>query len=135
MVEIDATTTSPARTTKSPRRSRNGWPHEHGRVRSADFGDDVSRQIDLPRFLRAVEGHDALDRELRTVLNELSIDAPLYVSGTSQSAAVCAGIHRVNGNRLTIEDTRVEVTRVADLLRKEYDAVVAVGAVAARSTS
>jgi glycerol-1-phosphate dehydrogenase [NAD(P)+] len=87
-----------------------------------------SRQIDLPRFLRAVEGHDALDRALRTVLNELSVDAPLYVSGTSQSAAVCSDLTGVNGNRLTIEDnTRVEVTRVADLLRKEYDAVVAVG--------
>jgi glycerol-1-phosphate dehydrogenase [NAD(P)+] len=87
-----------------------------------------SRQIDLPRFLRAVEGHDALDAELRAVLAELSVDVPLFVSGTSQSAAVCADLTGVNGNRLAIEDnTRAEVNRVAEMLRKEYDAVVAVG--------
>lgn len=88
----------------------------------------ASRQIDLPRFLRAVEGHDALDAELRVVLEALGVDAPLYVSGTSQSAAVCADLTGVNGNRLAIKDnTRAEVNRVSDLLRKEYDAVVAVG--------
>ncbi|MGH2906699.1 MAG: iron-containing alcohol dehydrogenase [Solirubrobacterales bacterium] len=88
----------------------------------------ASRQIDLPRFLRAVEGHDALDAELRAVLAELDIEAALFVSGTSQSAAVCADLTGVNGNRVTVTDnTRGEVGRIADLLRKEHDAIVAVG--------
>jgi glycerol-1-phosphate dehydrogenase [NAD(P)+] len=98
-----------------------------------DFGQLVaamtaSRQIDLPRFLRAVEGHDALDAQLKQVLDELDVDAPLFVSGTSQSAAVCADLTGANGNRVTVEDnTRAEVNRIAGLLRKEHDAAIAVG--------
>lgn len=88
----------------------------------------ASRQIDLPRFLRAVEGHDALDGELREVLDALEIQAPLFISGTSQSAAVCADLTGVNGNRETISDnTRAEVRRIADRLQRDHDAVIAVG--------
>lgn len=87
-----------------------------------------SRQIDLPRFLRAVEGHDALDAELREVLDALEIQAPLFISGTSQSAAVCADLTGVNGNRETVSDnTRAEVRRIADRLQRDHDAVIAVG--------
>lgn len=88
----------------------------------------ATRQIDLPRFLRAVEGQDALDAELREVLDALEISAPLYVSGTSQSAAVCSDLTGSNGNRDTITDnTRVEVERIAARLRRDHDAIIAVG--------
>ncbi|MBI4897770.1 MAG: iron-containing alcohol dehydrogenase [Actinobacteria bacterium] len=88
----------------------------------------ATRQIALPRFLRAVEGHDALDAELRQVLEALEVSAPLYVSGTSQSAAVCADLTGSDGNRDTITDnTRAEVKRIATRLQRDHDAIVAVG--------
>lgn len=88
----------------------------------------VGRQIDLPRFLRAVEGHDALHAELREVLERLELSAPLFVSGTSQSAAVCADLTAAAAHRETIVDnTRAEVDRIAERLRRDHDAVIAVG--------
>ncbi|MFY9263922.1 MAG: iron-containing alcohol dehydrogenase [Solirubrobacterales bacterium] len=88
----------------------------------------ASRQIDLPRFLRVVEGHDALDVQLRDVIDELEISAPLFVSGTSQSAAVCADLTGVNGNRVTVENnTRATVARLAERLGRDHDAAIAVG--------
>ncbi|MBK5230535.1 MAG: iron-containing alcohol dehydrogenase [Thermoleophilia bacterium] len=88
----------------------------------------ASRQIDLPRFLRAVEGHDALNSSLREVLDELEVSAPLYVSGTTQSAAVCADLTGVNGNRDSVADnTRAEVERIAARLQRDHDAIVAIG--------
>lgn len=99
----------------------------------SDFEQLVSamtagRQIDLPRFLRTVSGHDALDAELRAVLDALEVEAPLFVSGTSQSKAVCMDLTGVNGHRETVTDnTREEVASVAARLNHEHDAVVAVG--------
>lgn len=88
----------------------------------------ASRQIDLPRFLRAVEGHAALDAELREVLDALEIEAPLFVSGTSQSAAVCSDLAGPNCCREAISDnTRSEVRRIADRLKRDHDGVIAVG--------
>lgn len=88
----------------------------------------ASRQIDLPRYLRAVEGHDALERDLREVVDALEIQAPLFVSGTSQSAAVCADLKNVCGSREMIADnTRSEVRRIAERLQRDHDAVIAVG--------
>lgn len=88
----------------------------------------ASRQIDLPRFLRIVEGHEALDAQLTEVLGELGIATPLYLSGTSQSAAVCADLTNVNGNRITIEDnSRAEVTKIATRVTGNHDAIVAIG--------
>lgn len=88
----------------------------------------ASRQIALPRYLRAVEGHDALDAGLREVLEELEIEAPLFVSGTSQSAAVCSDLAGVPGHREAVSDnTRAEVRRIAGRLQRDHDAIVAVG--------
>ncbi|MFY9487087.1 MAG: iron-containing alcohol dehydrogenase [Solirubrobacterales bacterium] len=87
-----------------------------------------SRQIDLPRFLRVVEGHEALDRELRGVLAELDVVAPLFISGTSQSAAVCSDLIGINGSRVSVENnSRAVVNKLAERLGREHDAAVAVG--------
>lgn len=85
------------------------------------------RQIELPHFLRTVDGSDALAVELKNVLEALDSGSALFVSGGSQSAAVstdiCAGC-----TRETVSDnTRAEVQRIAALLEREHDAVVAVG--------
>jgi glycerol-1-phosphate dehydrogenase [NAD(P)+] len=86
------------------------------------------RQIDLPRFLRVVDGPEDLATELRTVIDAFEFEAPLFVSGTSQSAAVCAELAHSPGSRATVEDnTRREVKRLAERLMTEHDAAVAVG--------
>jgi glycerol-1-phosphate dehydrogenase [NAD(P)+] len=87
----------------------------------------ATRQIDLPRFLRVVADQDALGLQLSEVLAELAIDDPLYVSGTSQSAAVCADL--TTGKRAQVSDnTRTEVRRICDLVTDDaHDGVVAVG--------
>lgn len=87
----------------------------------------ASRQIDLPRFLRTVEGPDALNGELEHVLDALHVDAPLFVSGTSQSKAVCNDLAH-GATRTTAEDnSRAEADRITAMLKKEHDAVVAIG--------
>ncbi len=87
----------------------------------------ATRQIDLPRFLRVVADQDALGLQLSEVLAELAIADPLYVSGTSQSAAVCADL--TTGKRAQATDnTRAEVRRICELVGENgHDGVVAVG--------
>ncbi len=75
----------------------------------------ATRQIDLPRFLRVVSDQDALASQLTEVLDELELDDPLFISGTSQSAAVCADL--TTGKRAQVKDnTRAEVARIATLV-------------------
>ncbi len=87
----------------------------------------ATRQIDLPRFLRVVSDQDALASQLTEVLDELELDDPLFISGTSQSAAVCADL--TTGKRAQVKDnTRAEVARIATLVEDgEFDGIVAVG--------
>lgn len=87
----------------------------------------ATRQIDLPRFLRVVSDQDELADQLATVLGELEVLRPLFVSGTSQSAAVCADL--TTGERAQVADnTRGEVERIAGLVEQgAHDSVVAVG--------
>jgi glycerol-1-phosphate dehydrogenase [NAD(P)+] len=87
----------------------------------------ATRQIDLPRFLRVVADQDALAEQLAQVLAELEISDALFVSGTSQSAAVCADL--TTGKRAQIDDnTRAEVRRIAGMASDySHDGVVAVG--------
>lgn len=86
------------------------------------------RQIDLPVFLRAVEGGDALRDELTKVLADMEMSAPLFVSGTSQSCAVCNDLAPDPAQRTKIDDnSRAEVRRISGLLAAGADAVVAVG--------
>lgn len=87
-----------------------------------------ARQIELPRFLRACENHEGLERDLRDVLDALEISAPLYVSGMSQSAAVCSDLTAAGGVRDVIRNnSRAEVERIAARLSRDHDAVIAVG--------
>lgn len=88
----------------------------------------AGRQIDLPVFLRAVEGGDALRDELSKVLGDLEMSAPLFVSGTSQSCAVCNDLAPDPAQRTKIDDnSRAEVRRITGLVTAGADAVVAVG--------
>lgn len=88
----------------------------------------AGRQIDLPVFLRAVEGGDALRDELKQVLGDLEMTSPLFVSGTSQSCAVCNDLAPDPAKRTKVEDnSRAEVRRIAELIAAGADAVVAVG--------
>ncbi|MGK2878985.1 MAG: iron-containing alcohol dehydrogenase [Solirubrobacterales bacterium] len=86
------------------------------------------RQIELPRFLRSVEGSDALAAELAEVLNAIDSGSPLMVSGTSQSAAVCDDL-KINGaaRELVSDNTRSEVQRIAAVAARDHDALIAVG--------
>jgi glycerol-1-phosphate dehydrogenase [NAD(P)+] len=91
-------------------------------------GAGPSRQIDLPRFLRAVEGTDALEAELARVLKSLGADSPLFISGSSQSAAVCNDLAGTRGTRTIVADnSRAEVKRIAAMLQKEHDVVIGIG--------
>jgi glycerol-1-phosphate dehydrogenase [NAD(P)+] len=85
------------------------------------------RQIDLPHFLRTVEGVDKLAAELVGVLDAVESGAPLFVSGSSQSAAVCSDIAARHSREIVADNTRSEVARIAALLQRDHDAVVAVG--------
>lgn len=89
----------------------------------------VQRQIELPHFLRSVSGTDQLSTELKEVLAALGSSAPLLVSGSSQSVAVCNDLAIPGATRTTVEDnTRKEVTRVAALAADtDTDAIVAIG--------
>jgi glycerol-1-phosphate dehydrogenase [NAD(P)+] len=89
----------------------------------------IQRRIELPRFLRSVSGIDALNDDLAEVLSALGIAAPLLVSGSSQSVAVCNDLEVTTATRTTVADnTRAEVTRVADLATvNDSDAIVAIG--------
>lgn len=85
------------------------------------------RQIELPRFLRSVEGVDQLNGELQTVLAALDANRPLLVSGSSQSVAICNDLELENTARTAVADnTRQEVARVA-ALAAEHDVVVGIG--------
>ncbi|MBI2691107.1 MAG: iron-containing alcohol dehydrogenase [Solirubrobacterales bacterium] len=87
-----------------------------------------TRQIDLPQFLRSVEGNEALAAELAEVLSAIDSGSPLMVSGTSQSAAVCNDL-RVSGamREIVRDNTRSEVERIAAIAVREHDALIAVG--------
>lgn len=86
------------------------------------------RQIDLPVFLRAVEGTDQFKTELTKVLEKLGTEHSLFVSGTSQSAAVCTDVAIDGANRTQVNDnTRAEVQRVATLAEQGTDCLIAVG--------
>lgn len=88
----------------------------------------AGRQIDLPVFLRAVEGGDALREELTKVLSDLEISAPLFASGTSQSCAVCNDLAPDPAKRTKVADnSRSEVRRLGEMIAAGSDAVVAVG--------
>lgn len=85
------------------------------------------RQIELPQFLRSVTGTDALSAELNEVLRAIDASAPLLVSGSSQSAAVCNDLEIAGALRETVTDnTRAEVRRVAAAAAGR-DAVIAIG--------
>lgn len=87
-----------------------------------------TRSIELPRFLRSVRGSDQLAADLTEVLTALDAAAPLLVSGTSQSAAVCNDLALEGAVREVVSDnTRSEVRRVSELADHEHDAIVAVG--------
>ncbi len=88
----------------------------------------TGRQIDLPIYLRAVEGGDSLRQELAAVQSDMEISTPLFVSGTSQSCAVCNDLAPERASRTTVADnSRSEVRRIADLVNENADAVIAVG--------
>ena len=88
----------------------------------------AKRQIELPFFLRAVEGSEALNAELERVYDAIAASRPLYLSGTSQSSAVCNDLGVAEDARVRIDqNSRSEVERVAELLRGDHDAVVAIG--------
>jgi glycerol-1-phosphate dehydrogenase [NAD(P)+] len=87
-----------------------------------------TRQIDLPQFLRSVEGSEALDAELAEVLSAIDSGSPLMVSGTSQSAAVCNDLKVSGASREIVSDnSRSEVERIASIVAREHDALIAVG--------
>lgn len=87
-----------------------------------------TRQIQLPQFLRSVEGSEALGAELAEVLNAIDSGSPLMVSGTSQSAAVCNDLQVAGASREIVSDnTRSEVERIAAIAARDHDALIAVG--------
>jgi glycerol-1-phosphate dehydrogenase [NAD(P)+] len=86
------------------------------------------RQIELPQFLRSVEGGAALGAELAEVLKAIDSGSPLMVSGSSQSAAVCNELNVAGAGREIVSDnTRAEVERIAAIATREHDALIAVG--------
>lgn len=86
------------------------------------------RQIELPHFLRSVEGTDALAAELAEVLTAIDSGSPLMVSGSSQSAAVCNDLAVSGAAREIVSDnTRAEVERIAAIATRDHDALIAVG--------
>lgn len=87
-----------------------------------------SRQIELPQFLRSVEGSDALSAELAEVLDALECRSPLLVSGASRSAAVCNELAIAGAVRETVEDnSRAEVERIGAIASRGHDALIAIG--------
>jgi glycerol-1-phosphate dehydrogenase [NAD(P)+] len=87
-----------------------------------------TRQIELPQFLRSVEGTEALSAELAEVMNAIDAGAPLLVSGTSQSAAVCNDLQVAGATREIVTDnSRAEVARIAAVAAHGHDAIVAIG--------
>ncbi|MGH2960164.1 MAG: iron-containing alcohol dehydrogenase [Solirubrobacterales bacterium] len=87
-----------------------------------------TRQIELPQFLRSVEGSEALDAELAEVLKAIDSGSPLLISGTSQSAAVCNDLNVAGASREIVSDnTRSEVERIAAIATRDHDALIAIG--------
>lgn len=87
----------------------------------------AKRQIELPHFLRSVEGSEALSAELASVLASLGASAPLLVSGSSQSAAVCSDLEIGGAAREVVTDnSRAEVRRIAAACDGR-DALIAIG--------
>lgn len=96
-------------------------------IRSLVDAITARRQIDLPHFLRTVDGSEALATELQEVLEALDAGAALFVSGGSQSAAVSGDICSGCARETVADNTRAEVNRIAAILSHDHDAVVAVG--------
>lgn len=87
-----------------------------------------ARQIELPRFLRSVQGSQALAADLAEVLTAIDAGSPLFVSGTSQSSAVCKDVAAPGAAREVVaENSRAGVRRIATLAERDHDAIVAVG--------
>ncbi|MFT4049189.1 MAG: iron-containing alcohol dehydrogenase [Solirubrobacterales bacterium] len=87
----------------------------------------AKRQIELPQFLRATQGVDELSAELAGVLEALGATAPLLVSGSSQSAAVCSDLKVESASREVVTDnSRAEVARIAEIARAR-DVLIAIG--------
>lgn len=87
-----------------------------------------TRQIELPQFLRSVEGSDALAAELAEVLGAIDSGSPLMVSGSSQSAAVCNDLKVAGaGREIVSANTRSEVDRIAVVAARDHDALIAIG--------
>lgn len=88
-----------------------------------------ARQINLPLFLRSVEGTTALAEELAEVLKKLGANSPLLISGPTQSASFCEQLAVPEAERTTVTmNARSEVERVAQLARStSRDALIAVG--------
>jgi glycerol-1-phosphate dehydrogenase [NAD(P)+] len=87
-----------------------------------------TRQIELPQFLRSVEGTDALSAEIAEVMHAIDAGAPLLVSGTSQSAAVCKDLSVAGATREIVSDnSRAEVARIAAIAGHGHDALIAIG--------
>jgi glycerol-1-phosphate dehydrogenase [NAD(P)+] len=91
--------------------------------------DVGARQINLPLFLRSVEGTTALAEELAEVLTAIGAEAPLLISGPTQSASICEQLDVSEAERTTVsENTRSEVTRIAAGAKSTVrDALIAVG--------
>lgn len=87
-----------------------------------------ARSIELPQFLRTVEGTDALAADLAEVLRAIDSGAPLLVSGSSQSAAVCNDL-AVNGTtrEVVTDNSRAEVHRITEIAARDHDSIVAIG--------
>jgi glycerol-1-phosphate dehydrogenase [NAD(P)+] len=87
-----------------------------------------TRQIELPQFLRSVEGSEALGAELAEVLKAIDSGSPLMVSGTSQSAAVCNDLNVHGATReIVSSNSRAEVERIAAIAARDHDAIIAIG--------
>jgi glycerol-1-phosphate dehydrogenase [NAD(P)+] len=88
--------------------------------------------MELPRYLRAVQGPDELVGMLGEVIAQLGFESAAVVSGATHTAALggdlAAALRTVSPHPVRIEsNTRAEAERVAGSGVREADVVVAVG--------
>jgi glycerol-1-phosphate dehydrogenase [NAD(P)+] len=103
------------------------------RIPAAARGTPVWRRyMELPRYLRAVQGRDELVRLLDEVTAGLGFERVVVVSGATRTAALgeelASALAVVASEPLRVEtNTEAEVQRVAAAVAQGADAVVAVG--------
>jgi glycerol-1-phosphate dehydrogenase [NAD(P)+] len=88
--------------------------------------------MELPRYLRAVQGRPELVRLLDEVTGELGFERVSIVSGTTYTAAIgedlARGLARAGSETVRVEsNTEAAVERVAASVKAAADVVVAVG--------